>query len=89
MARFGFAWNAKSLAQRRIDDDDGVDMCGPVPGQPPDTMQLFGIKGAELALLIIPADTEPLIAAQRMRHASGQSSTMDISDPREGTARSG
>ncbi len=37
-------------------------------------MQLFGTEGAELALLIIPADTEPLIAAQRMRHASGQSS---------------
>ncbi|WP_245550640.1 DUF5994 family protein [Nocardia niigatensis] len=77
LTRVGFAWNARTLAQRRIDEDDRVNMHGPAPDLPPDTMQLFGTEGANLTLLIIPADTEPLVADQRMRHASGWSSTMD------------
>ncbi|WP_063713163.1 DUF5994 family protein [Nocardia jiangxiensis] len=77
LARVGFAWNARSLMQRRIDEDDGVAVHGPALDQPLDTMPPFGTEGASLALLIIPADTEPLVAAQRMRHAAGRWSTMD------------
>jgi hypothetical protein len=70
--RIGFDWNAISLAQRRIDDDDGIRIHGPVTGQPSDTMRLVGRNGTSLTLLVIPADTDPRIADRRMRQAAGQ-----------------
>jgi hypothetical protein len=72
LARLGFAWNAVSLAQRRIDDEDGVQIHGPTPDQPPDTMQLFGTNGTCLTLLVVPADTDPHLADRQMRQAAGR-----------------
>ncbi|WP_201298196.1 DUF5994 family protein [Nocardia sp. CY41] len=72
LARIGFDWNAISLAQRRIDDDDGIHINGPVAGQPSDTMRLVGTNGTSLTLLVIPADTEPRLADRRMRQAAGR-----------------
>ncbi|MEU2035020.1 DUF5994 family protein [Nocardia amamiensis] len=69
LARIGFAWNAVSLAQRRVDHDDDVQTHGPEPGQPPDVMQLFGTNGTNLTLLIVPSDTELRLAGERMRQA--------------------
>ncbi|MEV6138132.1 DUF5994 family protein [Nocardia sp. NPDC051990] len=67
LARIGFAWNAISLAQRRIDRDDGVHTHGPGPDQPPDVMQLFGTNGTSLTLLIVASDTDLRLAGERMR----------------------
>ncbi|WP_435828501.1 DUF5994 family protein [Nocardia testacea] len=69
LARIGFAWNAISLAQRRIDADDGVGLHGPAPGQPPDVMQLLGTNGTSLTLLIVASDTDLRLAGERMRHS--------------------
>lgn len=68
--RIGFGWNAVSLAQRRIDHDDGIRLDGPGAAQPHDVMHLVGAGGAHLALLVIPADTPPDEANSRMRLAS-------------------
>ncbi|WP_063825358.1 DUF5994 family protein [Nocardia exalbida] len=77
--RIGFDWNAISLAQRRIDDDDGIRIHGPVTGQPSDTMRLVGRNGTSLTLLVIPADTDPWIADRRMRQAAGQAADRESS----------
>ncbi|MEU1544884.1 DUF5994 family protein [Nocardia sp. NPDC005745] len=71
--------NAISLAQRRIDDDDGIRIHSPVTGQPSDTMRLVGRNGTSLTLLVIPADTEPRIADRRMRQAAGQAADRESS----------
>lgn len=68
--RIGFGWNAVSLAQRRIDGDDGIRLHGPGAAQPHDVMHMVGAGGTHLALLVIPADTPPDQANKRMRWAS-------------------
>ncbi|WP_228809034.1 DUF5994 family protein [Nocardia otitidiscaviarum] len=67
LARIGFAWNTISLNQRHIDPDDDVNTHGPDPEQPPDIMEAFGTNGAHATLLIIPSDTDPRLAGERMR----------------------
>ncbi|WP_030524644.1 DUF5994 family protein [Nocardia rhamnosiphila] len=69
LARIEFAWNAISLAQRRIDAEDGVGIHGPAPDQPPDVMQLLGTNGTSLTLLIVASDTDLRLAGQRMRQS--------------------
>ncbi|MBF6078978.1 hypothetical protein IU498_30580 [Nocardia beijingensis] len=81
LARIGFDWNAISVAQRRIDDDDGIHIHGPMAGQPSDTMRLVGSDGTTLTLLVIPADTEPRIAERRMLQAAGRVSDRAESAP--------
>jgi hypothetical protein len=68
--RIGFDWNAVSLAQRRIDHDDGIELHGPSGAQPHDVMHLVGTGGTHLTLLVIPADTPPDEAHNRMGWAS-------------------
>ncbi|MFI6363283.1 DUF5994 family protein [Nocardia sp. NPDC050630] len=68
--RIGFGWNAVSLAQRRIDHDDGIRLHGPGAAQPNDVMHLVGAGGTHLALLVIPADTPPDQANSLMRSSS-------------------
>jgi Family of unknown function (DUF5994) len=70
--RIGFDWNAVSLTQRRIDNDDGVQIRGPDTGQPPNVMHLIGAHGTRLSLLVVPADTPPARANAQMRQASGE-----------------
>ncbi len=67
--RVGFEWNATSLAQRRIDAVDHVRTHGPGDDQPPDVMRLYGAH-TSLAVLVIPADTAPEVARERMRLAT-------------------
>lgn len=67
--RVGFEWNATSLAQRRIDTDDHIRVHGAGDGQPPDVMRLYGAHDTSLTLLVIPADTTPEVAHERMRLA--------------------
>ncbi|ATL72263.1 hypothetical protein CRH09_32240 [Nocardia terpenica] len=71
ITRIGFDWNAASLAQRRGDHDDGVHMHGPDVDQPPDIMRMTGTQGTALTLLIVPFDTSPDQADNRMRQAAG------------------
>ncbi|NNH72232.1 hypothetical protein HLB23_20615 [Nocardia uniformis] len=40
-------------------------------------MHLYGVHGVRLALLVIPADTAPELATQRMRWATGQPLPVD------------
>jgi hypothetical protein len=70
--RVGFDWNSVSLTQRRIDDDDGIQMHGPGSKQAAGIMHLHGAHGAALALLVIPFDTPPELANRQMRLAAGQ-----------------
>lgn len=69
IARVGFDWNTTSLAQRRIDHDDGVELRGPGIDQPPDLMRLTGADGDTLTLRVIPFDTPSQQADQQMRQA--------------------
>lgn len=69
IARVGFDWNTVSLAQRRIDHDDGVELRGPGIGQSPAVMRLIGTDGRGLALLVIAHDTPIHRADERMRQA--------------------
>ncbi|MFE3055190.1 DUF5994 family protein [Nocardia sp. NPDC059239] len=70
IARIGFDWNARSLAQRRIDHDDGVELRGPGIDQPPAVMRLIGTDGSQLTLLVIPFDTPVHRADEQMRQAA-------------------
>ncbi|AYF75806.1 hypothetical protein D7D52_20375 [Nocardia yunnanensis] len=70
IARIGFDWNTKSLDQRRIDHDDGVELHGPGIDQPPDLMRLTGTDGGSLTLLVIPFDTPIQQADDQMRRAA-------------------
>ncbi|MFE3025143.1 DUF5994 family protein [Nocardia tengchongensis] len=70
IARIGFDWNAKSLAQRGIDGADGVELLGPGLGQPPAVMRLMGTDGGRLTLLVIPFDTPVHEADEQMRQAA-------------------
>ncbi|MFI7671132.1 DUF5994 family protein [Nocardia sp. NPDC049526] len=81
--RIGFGWNAVSLAQRRIDHDDGIRLHGPGAAQPDDVMHLVGAGGTHLALLVIPADTPPDQANSRMQWVSRTGT------PHQGGTRSG
>ncbi|WP_306357859.1 MULTISPECIES: DUF5994 family protein [unclassified Nocardia] len=71
LARIGFAWNTISLAQRDIDRDDDVHTHGPEPDQPPDIMEAVATDGTQMTLLIIPSDTDPDRAGERMRQVLG------------------
>lgn len=63
--RISFDWNALSLSQRRIDAPDGIDVAGPLPGQPPQVMDVLGPHDRHLRLLVInPATTAGLAHAQ-------------------------
>ncbi len=72
-ARVSFDWNAVSLGQRRIDNQDGVEVHGPDAGQPPGTMHLIGTNDTHVCLLVIPAGTPPDQAEDQMRRAAGKS----------------
>ncbi|WP_330231572.1 DUF5994 family protein [Nocardia sp. NBC_00508] len=72
-ARISFDWNAVSLTQRRIDNYDGIALHGPDTGQPAGVMHLIGTNGAQMTLLVIPADTPPALADSQLRRASGMS----------------
>ncbi|WP_330250382.1 DUF5994 family protein [Nocardia sp. NBC_00565] len=82
--RIGFDWNAVSLTQRRIDHDDGIQLHGPGSAQPNDIMHLVGTGGTRLTLLVIPADTPPDEANNRMRWAS-RTETPHLLGTRSGT----
>lgn len=41
-------------------------------------MHLYGVHGVRLALLVIPADTAPALAARQMRWATGQPLPADL-----------
>jgi hypothetical protein len=82
--RVGFDWNSVSLVQRRIDDDDGIQMHGPGSKQAAGIMHLHGAHGAALALLVIPFDTPPELADRQMRLAAGQ--PRSVKDPAASTA---
>ncbi|WP_067478861.1 DUF5994 family protein [Nocardia amamiensis] len=71
-ARVSFDWNAISLTQRRIDRQDGIEVHGPEAGQPPGVMRLLGTNGAQVTLLVIPADTPPARAELQLRRAAGK-----------------
>ncbi|MRH90719.1 hypothetical protein GFY24_25325 [Nocardia sp. SYP-A9097] len=70
IARVGFDWNTVSLAQRRIDHDDGIELRGPGIGQSPAVMRLIGTDGRRLALLVIPHDAPIQRAGDQMREAA-------------------
>ncbi|OOL32086.1 hypothetical protein GQ85_09605 [Rhodococcus rhodochrous] len=67
VARIAFEWNAVSSAQRRIDDVDGIEITGPIPGQPSNLMYLFGEHDARIALTIVDPHTDPDRAYEIMR----------------------
>ncbi|MFE3798869.1 DUF5994 family protein [Nocardia tengchongensis] len=70
-ARISFDWNSLSLSQRRIDAPDGIEVTGPLPGQPPQVMYVFGPHDRRLRLLVIdPATTTDRAEAQMRRAIS-------------------
>ncbi|MFE2995252.1 DUF5994 family protein [Nocardia sp. NPDC059246] len=70
-ARISFDWNWLSLSQRRIDAPDGIEVTGPLPGQPPQVMYVFGPHDRRLRLLVIdPATTADRADAQMRRAVS-------------------
>lgn len=70
-ARISFDWNALSLSQRRIDAPDGIEVTGPLPGQPPQVMDVFGPHDRRLRLLVInPATTADRAHAQMRKTVS-------------------
>lgn len=70
IARIGFDWNARSLAQRRIDHTDDVELHGPGLDQPPAVMRLTGADRSLLILLVVPFDTPVQLADEQMRQAA-------------------
>ncbi|WP_051026496.1 DUF5994 family protein [Nocardia higoensis] len=71
IARVAFDWNVFSADQRRIDREDGIEVTGPDIDQSSDVIRLSGRQGAQLDLLVIPADTPPVRADQHMRELLG------------------
>lgn len=71
VVRIAFEWSAVSSAQRRIDDVDGIEITGPIPGQPSTLMYLFGEHGTRLALTIVAPHTDPDRAYEIMRTVAG------------------
>lgn len=70
-ARISFDWNVLSLSQRRIDAPDGIEVTGPLPGQPPQVMDVFGPHDRRLRLLVInPATTADRAHAQMRKTVS-------------------
>lgn len=67
VARIAFEWNAVSSAQRRIDDVDGIEITGPIPGQPANLMYLFGENDTRIALTLVDPHTDPDRAYEIMR----------------------
>ncbi|MFE3227650.1 DUF5994 family protein, partial [Nocardia sp. NPDC059228] len=56
---------------RRIDAPDGIEVTGPLPGQPPQVMYVFGPHDRCLRLLVIdPATTTDRADAQMRRALS-------------------
>ncbi|MFE3190705.1 DUF5994 family protein [Nocardia sp. NPDC059240] len=70
IARIGFDWNARSLAQRGIDHANGIELYSPGLDQPPAVMRLTGIDGSLLILRIVPFDTPVQLADEQMRRAA-------------------
>ncbi|MGW1741201.1 DUF5994 family protein [Nocardia sp. NPDC001965] len=63
--RIAFDWNSLSLSQRGIDPCDGIEVTGPLPGQPTMMMYVFGSQNRCVRLLVIdPATTEAHAEAQ-------------------------
>jgi Family of unknown function (DUF5994) len=68
-ARITFDWNSLSLSQRGIDPPDGIEVAGPLPGQPPQVMYVFGPHDRRLRLLVIDPATTADRADAQMRKA--------------------
>ncbi len=68
-ARITFDWNSLSRSQRGIDPPDGIEVTGPLPGQPPEVMYVFGQHDRCLRLLVIDPATYPAHAEAQIRKA--------------------
>ena len=66
-ARITFDWNLLSRSQRGIDPPDGIEVTGPLPGQPPGVMYVFGPHDRRLRLLVIDPSTYPAHAEAQLR----------------------
>ncbi|NKY89702.1 DUF5994 family protein [Nocardia veterana] len=66
-ARITFDWNSLSRSQRGIDPPDGIEVTGPLPGQPPGLMYVFGPHDRRLRLLVIDPATFPAHAEAQFR----------------------
>ncbi|MFI5716119.1 DUF5994 family protein [Nocardia sp. NPDC051750] len=64
-----FDWNVLSVAQRAIDPPDGIEIAGPLPGQPSQVMYVFGPRNRRIRLLVIDPATAPDLAEAQMRKA--------------------
>ncbi|QDQ89390.1 hypothetical protein FND50_00430 [Rhodococcus sp. WB9] len=69
--RVTFDWNSLSISQRGIDRQDGIEVSGPDPDQPPDIMYVFGTDGRRLDILIVGPSTDADNAFEAMRRAVG------------------
>ncbi|MFI7193345.1 DUF5994 family protein [Nocardia nova] len=65
--RITFDWNSLSRSQRGIDPPDGIEVTGPLPGQPPGLMYVFGPHDRRLRLLVIDPATFPAHAEAQFR----------------------
>ncbi|WP_172652164.1 DUF5994 family protein [Rhodococcus opacus] len=69
--RVAFDWNSLSISQRGIDRQDGIEVSGPDPDQPPDIMHVFGTDGRRLDILIVGPNTDADNAFEAMQRAVG------------------
>ncbi|CAG7588165.1 DUF5994 family protein [Rhodococcus opacus] len=69
--RVAFDWNSLSISQRGIDRQDGIEVSGPDPDQPPDIMYVFGTDGRRLDILIVGPNTDADNAFEAMQRAVG------------------
>ncbi|WP_280425196.1 DUF5994 family protein [Nocardia carnea] len=67
--RIAFDWNVLSAAQRGIDPPDGIEIIGPLPDQPAQVMDVFGLEDRRIRLLVIDPATDAEHAGTQMRRA--------------------